>query len=57
MIISTNLVHYDAWQLQHYSKGVHSTWNVNKDPYQRGLGKTIPYTNPNIDNSVTGDIY
>jgi hypothetical protein len=55
-----NLVHYDAWQLQHYSKGVYSTWNVNKDPYKRGLGKPVPYTEPNIPkkpNSNSGDIY
>jgi hypothetical protein len=51
-----NLVHYDAWQLQHYSKGVYSTY-VNKDPYKRGLGKPVPYTEPNIPNSDSSDIY
>jgi hypothetical protein len=55
-----NLVHFDAWQQEHYTKvpgGTVNSWNMNRKPYQRGLGKTIPYTNPNIDNSVTGDIY
>ena len=52
-----NLVHYDAWQLQHYSKGTYSTWNVNKEPYKRGLGKTIPYGVLKPANSDSGDIY
>jgi hypothetical protein len=51
-----NLVHFDAWQTEHYTKakaGEVNSWYLNQKPYQRGLGKTIS----NNDNSVTGDIY
>jgi hypothetical protein len=51
-----NLVHFDAWQMEHYTKakaGEAKSWYLNQKPYQRGLGKTIS----NNDNSGTGDIY
>ena len=48
-----NLVHYDAWQVQHYSKAGY----VNQEPYKRGLGKTIPYGVLKTANSDSSDIY
>lgn len=55
-----NLVHFDAWQMEHYTKakgGEVNSWYLNQEPYKRGLGKTIPYGVLKTANSDSSDIY